>query len=284
MSLRVLNAGPLSLYQDAGRPDYAQLGVSNSGVFDRQSQRVANLLVGNQPNAVVVEALGGGLAIIATADHVVAIAGAAGPVTINGEPVTTGRALSLHHEYILRLGTPTLGLRWTLGIAGGFDVPFVLGSASTDTLGQIGPPAVAVDDELRALAPAGRISTETFPAYLPAGELTVRLTLGPRDDWYSAEAIATLLSAPWLVEADSDRIGIRLAGPNLARRVMGELASEPVVRGSVQVTSSGRPVILGPDHPVTGGYPVIGVVADADTDLLAHVRPGDTIRFSRARS
>ena len=284
MSLRVLNAGPLSLYQDAGRPGYTQLGVSNSGVFDRQGQRVANALVGNVPNAVVVEALGGGLAVIATADHVIAVSGAAGPATINGEAVSTGRALSLHREDILRLGTPTIGLRWTLGIAGGFDVTPVLDSAATDTLGQIGPPALAVGDELRALVPAGHISTETFPAYLPAGELTVRLGLGPRDAWYTAEAIATLLSAPWQVEADSDRIGIRLAGPNLARRVMGELASEPVVRGSVQVTSSGRPVILGPDHPVTGGYPVIGVVADADTDLLAHVRPGNTIRFARAKS
>ena len=120
------------------------------------------------------------------------------------------------------------------------------------------------------------------PSLLTPGTTTVDVVLGPRDDWFTRDALAGFLSTAWTVSPRSDRIGVRLDGAPLERRVDGELASEPVVRGSVQVTSAGLPVVLGPDHPVTGGYPVLGVVTADGVDRLAQVRPGDAVRFRRA--
>lgn len=283
MSLRVLETGPLALMQDLGRPGLADLGVGPSGAFDRRALREANALVGNPTDSTVVEALGGGLALVATAPHVVAVTGAAGPLSVDGRPAESGRAISLSRGEVLRLGAPTVGLRWTVSVAGGFGGAVTLGSRSFDTLASLGPAPLAAGDELASGRPLGPILRDTFPAYLPSAELTVRVVLGPRDDWFTSEAIALLMSAPWGIDPVSDRIGIRLDGPALDRARSGELSSEPVVRGSIQVTTSGRPVILGPDHPVTGGYPVIAVVIDADTDLLAQALPGDSLRFRRHR-
>lgn len=284
MSLRVLEAGPLSLVQDLGRGGLSDLGVGPSGAFDRRAMREANSLVGNLLDAAVVEALGGGLVVVATRAHVVAVTGAAGPLAVDGRPVGSGRVLALQRGQVLRLGAPAVGLRWTLAVAGGLTVPPVLGSRSTDTLASLGPEPLVAGTELTIGEPAGHVSLESYPAALAAGEVTVRVVLGPRDDWFTPAAVSTLLSAAWRVDPVSDRIGVRLDGPALERARDGELQSEPVVRGSIQVTTSGRPVVLGPDHPVTGGYPVLGVVPDADTDLLAQVRPGDVVRFRRHRA
>ncbi len=283
MSLRVIDPGPLSLLEDLGRPGLVDLGVGAAGAFDRAALREANSLVGNREDAAIVEALGGGLAVIAVESHVVAVTGAAGPVTVDGRAVTSGRAIALRRGEILRLGTPVVGLRWTLAVAGGFDVEEVLGSRSYDTMAALGPTPLERDRVLPVGRPAGPVSTRTYPPLVTSGGVEVRVVLGPRDDWFTPEAVAALLSTPWTVDPVSDRIGVRLDGPALARSRSGELPSEPVVRGSIQVTTSGRPVVLGPDHPVTGGYPVIGVVVDADTDRLAQVRPGDVVRFRRHR-
>ncbi|MET0467887.1 MAG: biotin-dependent carboxyltransferase family protein [Aeromicrobium sp.] len=284
MTLRVLEPGPLSLVQDLGRPGLGDLGVGPSGAFDRRALRTANHLVGNPGDAAVVEALGGGLVLVAAAPHVVAVTGAAGPLTVDGRPVDSCRPLALKRGDVLRLGVPVAGLRWTVAVAGGIAVPPILGSRSSDTLASLGPAALTAGDEIAVGPPVGQDSLEGLPALLPAGEVVVRVVLGPRDDWFTPAAVATLFSTGWGVDPVSDRIGVRLAGPALDRARDGELESEPVVRGSIQVTTSGRPVVLGPDHPVTGGYPVIGVVLDADTDVLAQLRPGDTLRFRRHRA
>lgn len=283
MSLRVLEPGPLSLVQDLGRPGLGDLGVGPSGAFDRRALRTGNHLVGNAEGAAVIEALGGGLALVATSAHVVAVTGAAGPVTVDGRPVDSARPLALRRGAVLRLGAPVLGLRWTVAVAGGVVVDPVLGSRSTDTLAALGPEPLDRGAEVPVGEPAGSVSLEAFPAVLTSGEVVVRVVLGPRDDWFAPAAVAALVSRPWRVDPVSDRIGVRLDGHSLERARDGELESEPVVRGSIQVTTSGRPVVLGPDHPVTGGYPVIGVVVDADTDLLAQARPGDVVRFRRHR-
>lgn len=281
MSLRILATGATVLLQDEGRPGLADLGVGPSGAFDRRALRTANRLVGNPGGAAVLEALGPGLAVVATSTHVVAVTGAAGPVTVDGRPVGSGRAVTLRRGDVLRLGTPTVGLRWTVAVAGGFAAEPVLRSRSFDTLAGLGPAPLREGQHLPVGIADRPVRTEEFPALLASGDTTVEVMPGPRDDWFTPAALATLLSHPWRVEPASDRIGIRLDGPVLERARPGELASEPVVRGSIQVTSSGRPVVLGPDHPVTGGYPVIAVVVDADTDALAHVRPGQVVRFRR---
>jgi allophanate hydrolase subunit 2 len=106
---------------------------------------------------------------------------------------------------------------------------------------------------------------------------------GPRDDWFEEGALDVLVGATWTVTPASDRVGVRLDGPPLVRRDPArELASEPVVTGALQVPPSGRPVVLGPDRPTTGGYPVVAVVVDADLDRLAQARPGDPLSFTLA--
>jgi biotin-dependent carboxylase-like uncharacterized protein len=281
MSLRVVTPGPSTLVQDAGRPGLAHLGVGPSGAFDRAALRQANRLLGNPEDAAVLETFGG-LTLVAEGRHVVALAGSAGAVLVDGSPMSSGRAIVLREGSTLEVAAPAHGLRRTVAVAGGIAVPEVLGSRSRDTLAGLGPDPLVAGDQL-PVGPAGRVPPHADVEPTPrSGDLEVRLVPGPRDDWFTPGALALLCRTGWRVSDRSDRIGVRLDGPPLERRRTDELPSEPVVRGSIQVTSSGLPVVLGPDHPVTGGYPVIAVLRDADVDLLAHVAPGRMVRFRRA--
>lgn len=281
MSLIVEHPGARSLLQDRGRPGQAALGVSPSGAFDRGAHRQVNALLGNAEDAAVVEMLLGGLTLTATADHVVAVTGAVGPVTIDGRLVAHGRAVPLRRGQRLAVGQVTSGVRAYIGIAGGFTADAELGSRSSDTLSGLGPDPLAAGDELSVGVPASVPDLSDVPALTRSGTLTLDVVLGPRDDWFTGAAITSLLTTGWAVGSASDRVGIRLAGPALERGRDDELPSEPCVRGSIQVASDGQPIIFGPDHPVTGGYPVIAVVTDAHTDVLAQARPGDLVRFVR---
>lgn len=278
MSLVVEKPGGRSLVQDGGRPGLAGLGVGPSGAFDRVAMRRANGLVGNGPDAAVVEMLAGGLAVRADSDHVVAVAGATTELSVDGETVLVGSAFPLPAGATLTLGRPTAGVRSYLAVAGGLDVEPVLGSRSTDTLSGIGPAPLGPGDVL----PVGRAEGAAEPDEGPPLDVTTYdVVLGPRDDWFTDAAVDLFLATDWTLSPRCDRVGLRLDGPALERAITDELPSEPCVRGSIQVTAEGLPIVLGPDHPVTGGYPVIAVVVDAHTDRLAQARPGDVVRFSR---
>lgn len=281
MSFRVLSAGLHTLVQDAGRHGFASSGVGPSGAFDRGAFRQANALVGNEPETPVLEVLGGGLHLHATREHLVAVTGAVGSIQVGGVPAEHGRAVRVPAMQDLVLSPFDVGLRAYVSIAGGIGVDPVLGSRSTDTLSGLGPPIVATDDVLQVGFPVPAPEFMDVPALIPSGSTSVDVILGPRDDWFAPDAAARLLASAWTVSPTSNRIGIRLEGPSLDRSRDGELSSEPCVFGSIQVTSAGQPVVLGPDHPVTGGYPVIAVVANRHLDRLAQVRPGETLRFRR---
>ncbi len=169
---------------------------------------------------------------------------------------------------------------------GGFDAPTVLGSRATDLLAGLGPAAlgagdrVGVRDDIAGPIPAGPPAVWGMPH---DDELVLELAPGPRADWFAPSAHAALFESVWTVTNDADRVGMRLDGPELARVRMGEMPSEGMVPGSLQVPPSGRPTILLADGPVTGGYPVIAVVTDAALDLLAQARPGTGIRFRHSR-
>lgn len=281
MSLRVVAPGPLTLVQDAGRPGLAHLGVGPSGAFDRAALRQANRLLGNGEGAAALETFGG-LSLVATDRQVVALSGSTGPASVDGTPIPSGRAVIVPDGSRLDVGAAVTGLRRTVAVAGGLTVDEVLGSRSRDTLAGLGPEPLAAGDVL-PVGPGAHVPA--LPDVEPTprlGDVEVGVVPGPRDDWFTAQALAVLLGTGWQVSDRSDRIGVRLDGPRLERARTGELASEPVVRGSIQVTSAGLPVVLGPDHPVTGGYPVIAVVREADVDLLANVRPGSFVRFGRS--
>ena len=275
---RVLDAGTLTTIQDRGRLGHAHLGVPRAGVLDPPAAALGNRLVGNDEASAVLEVTLGGLELRAGSGRWVAVTGAAAPVSVDGRARGHSRAEWVPAGATLRVGTPVTGVRSYVAIAGGIAVRAVLGSRSTDTLAWVGPPRV----EAGATLPVGEPTGEPRPLDTPrpprAGPL--RLALGPRDDWFAAGAVDLLGGTAYTVHADSNRIGLRLSGPTLERARSGELPSEGMVLGAVQVPPSGQPVVFLADHPVTGGYPVIGVVDPDDLWQCAQLRPGDEVRFT----
>lgn len=275
-ALRVLSTGPLTTIQDAGRPGMAAIGVGRSGACDRTSYELANRLVGNAPGAAVLEVTYGGLWLRADGDVLVVTTGA----RCAGSPAHNAPAW-LRAGDELRLGTPVTGLRTYVAVRGGLGVEPVLGSRSTDLLARIGPQVVAPGDVLGVGRETGAMPGIDLAAVAdPTGEtLTVRVLAGPRRDWFAEAAWHRLTRRPFTVTSDCDRVGVRLEGPSLERTRTGELASEGMVRGALQVPPSGKPVLLLADHPVTGGYPVLAYVVDEDVDRCAQLRPGQAVRF-----
>ncbi|SDQ86204.1 biotin-dependent carboxyltransferase family protein [Quadrisphaera sp. DSM 44207] len=287
-ALHVLAPGPHAAVQDLGRPGRAALGVGASGAADRAALRRANRLLGDPEGTAAVETTLGGLRVRAEGDLLVAVTGAPVPVMVSGRgsvrTAGTEEVLRLRAGEELALGTPTSGLRGYVAVRGGIAVPPVLGSRSTDVLAGLGPPLLAAGTVLPVgPAPAAPPVLDALPVPAPpAGDLVLRVVLGPRDDWFTPEAVRALLGAAWTVGPASDRVGMRLLGPALARTRAQELPSEGLVRGALQVAAGGAPTLMLADHPVTGGYPVIAVVLDADTDAAAQARPGQRLRFTRA--
>jgi len=273
--IEVVEPGPLTTIQDMGRTGLASLGVPRSGAFDRAALSLANRLVGNPVDAAGLEVTYGGLVIVVRDAATVAITGAVCP------GADWGTALSLDAGAALRLGPPRSGLRSYVAIRGGVDVRAELGSRSTDVLSGLGPPALRTGDLLPVgTQPQAAIVGATAPAPSAGPGCVLRVVLGPRQEWFTPDSVAALTTARWTVRQDSNRIGIRLDGPRLPRVRSGELPSEPTLPGALQVPPDGRPILLGPDAPVTGGYPVIAVVRDGDLDAAAQLRPGDVVTFS----
>ncbi len=284
MSARALlvdEAGPLTTVQDLGRPGFASLGVAESGALDPRALKLANRLVGNPENAPGLEVTFGGLRLTARRPVVLAVTGAPVSVTVDGAAAGLGCAVHVPAGSSLRLGAPRYGVRSYLALRGGVRADQVLGSASTDLLGGIGAPLSDGDDLDVGAAPDTDVPVlDGVPLSTPTGEdLVLRVVLGPRDDWFTDEALDLLLGSAWTVESRSNRIGIRLTGPTLQQRQKRELPSEGTIAGSLQVPHNGQPTLFLADHPITGGYPVIAVVHTADLPQLAQARPDQRIRF-----
>lgn len=275
-SVTIVASGPLTTVQDEGRPGQAWLGVTRSGACDRASSRLANRLVGNLPDAAVLEVTMGGLRLRADTDVVVVTTGA----RCADAPGHNG-PLHLRAGDELVLPPPVAGLRTYVGLRGGIDLPPVLGSRSTDLLSGLGPAQLRDGDVLPLGVPCHPLpGVDLAPVREPAAtDLTVRASEGPRWSWFTAAAQDALSGSPYRVTGSSSRIGLRLDGRALERSERAELPSEGVVRGAVQVPPSGQPVLLLADHPVTGGYPVIAYVDDADVDRCAQLRPGQALSF-----
>ncbi len=281
--LRIDEPGPLTTVQDAGRPGRAALGISRSGALDRRALGIANRLVGNDPGAAGLEVTLGGFVARAVRDVWIAAVGPLGDVSVDGRAADAVVPLLLPAGAVLTLGPTRAGARWYLAVRGGVDAVPVLGSRSTDVLAGLGPTPLRAGDEVIAGAGARHPVpvVDAFPWSVPPTDIEVRVTPGPRAEWFADDARERLYESPWTVSSGADRVGVRLDGPALARTRAGELASEGMVPGAVQVPPHGRPVVLLADGPVTGGYPVIAVVRDADLDALAQARPGDRVRFRR---
>jgi biotin-dependent carboxylase-like uncharacterized protein len=278
-SLRVLAAGAFTTVQDRGRAGLAHLGVPRSGWLDPGAATLANRLVGNPEDAALLECVLGGLALETSAATTIAVTGASCTVRVGRRSAPHAAAVSVPAGGQVALGAVTHGLRCYVAVAGGIRVDPVLGSRSTDTLSGLGPPPLA-EGHVLPLGPAsGRPSSaEAVPSRVP-GRVLLRCTPGPRADWFTDAAMTTLAEAVFTVASESDRVGLRLDGPGLERAVTGELPSEGIVLGAVQVPADGRPLVFLNDHPTTGGYPVIAVVDPADLGRCAQLRPGDEVSF-----
>lgn len=290
MTVEVVRAGALTTVQDLGRHGWAHLGVPRSGAADAAALRLANRLVGNAQGAAGLETTLTGCTLRLPGGAHVAVTGAPAEVRVDGRAAAHGAAFSVPAGGLVDVGSATAGVRSYVAVAGGVAVVPVLGSRATDTLSGLGPPplregtVLPIGDVPREAAryqeereQAGGPAPPTVRA-APGGPVRVRL--GPRDDWFAPEAVARLVSEWWTVSPASNRVAARLDGPALARAVAGELPSEGLVLGAVQVPSDGRPLIFLADHPTTGGYPVIGVVEPADLPVLAQARPGARLRFA----
>jgi len=297
--IRILNPGALSLIQDLGRRGHGGLGVSAAGALDRASIRRANRLVGNQSTAAAVETVNGGLTIQAVGDQVIAVAGAPSSLTItppsdafsddDGGPAPQPRTVPMAAPFALldgetlTVGAPEAGFRSYVAVRGGADLPAVLGSRSTDTLSGLGPAPLAAGQLLAVgqdTASTAVGSPELQPDFPAPGSVTVLdIVPGPREDWFDPAELESLCRQEWQVTPQSNRVGMRLAGEPLKRSRDGELPSEGTMAGAIQIPPAGLPVLFLADHPITGGYPVIGVVTDEQLDRAAQVPIGGSIRF-----
>ncbi|QGW25970.1 hypothetical protein GJR88_04525 [Dietzia sp. DQ12-45-1b] len=296
----VLRAGPAALVQDLGRPGRAALGVTSSGAADRAAAALALRCVGTDPGAAVLEVLLGGLVLMTDAPAVVAVTGARGLVVVttsagSRRTAAAGEVLRLDAGSTLEIGRPDVGVRTYVGVRGGIEVPPVLGSRSRDTLSGLGPPPLEAGDVLavgdavvgpwaddwHASGGDPRLGAGSESRGRRPRRLVLDVIPGPRDDLFPPAAWRVLAETGH-VSAHADRVGVRIdpAGP-VPRSSTGEIPSEGMVRGAVQIPADGAPVVFGPDHPVTGGYPVIGVLTSRSSDALSQLLPGAPVSFRR---
>lgn len=292
-TLTVLHVGLGVTTQDLGRPGTSDMGLGAAGPADRGSAALANRMVGNRPDAAVLEALLGSVTLRADAHVVAAVTGAPCPVSIErADGRVHGAAayevLALAPGDTVRVGLPTDRLRAYVAVRGGVAVGRVLGSRSWDTLARLGPAPLTVGDVLPVGDDADGwpvVDAVAPPTPTRAGSpVVLDVVPGPRDDWFTPAWQSVLTGQEYTVSADSDRVGVRTtaAGP-LVRAVTRELPSEGVETGSLQVPPAGHPVLFLADHPVTGGYPVVAVLTPESVDRAAQLRPGDALRFRVVR-
>lgn len=283
-ALAVVRAGALTTVQDRGRPGHAHLGVPRSGALDGPAAALANRLAGNAPDAAVLETTLNGCSVRPRSAVTVAVTGAPCPVAVDGRPVAWGAPVRVRAGSVLDVGAAVRGVRSYVAVSGGIAVEPVLGSRSTDLLSGLGPAPLTDGAVLSLGAPrGGHARVDVAPQPAPPAELVLRVTLGPRDDWFTSDAVRILTSRTYRVSPASNRIGLRTTGPALERAREDELPSEGIVLGAVQVPPDGTPVVFLADHPTTGGYPVIAVVRPADLPAAAQARPGTPIRFLSVR-
>ena len=264
--MRVVEPGLFTTVQDLGREGFGPMGVSASGAADPLSLRIGNRLVGNPESAAALEMtlLGGTFEFTEAAT--VVLAG-------SDFGVECWRPIDLKPGQILKLGPTRSGARCYLCVRGGFEVPMFLGSASTHILSGLGGfegRALKKGDVLRI---GTAFASSAMPQRIPEARKVLRVTRGPQADWF----FASLGDGVYRVTEEANRMGLRLEGPPIASE--GEMITEGVSLGAIQITPSGQPIILFVDQQTTGGYPKIANVIAADLPSVGQLRPRDEIRF-----
>lgn len=269
--MEVIDPGLVTLFQDQGRPGRGNLGVTPSGAADQAAAATANVAVGNPRGATVLENIGG-IRLRALTDTVICVTGAQARVLLDEMPVHLARPVLVTAGSTVIVEPATYGMRSYIAIRGGIVADTELGSASTDVLSGLGPAPVHIGDIIGVLPRSSAMTDAqlTNPLRVTEGfrgqtEGVLRCVMGPRDDWFTQDSLDAFLEHEWEVTPQSNRVGLRLTAASAAEAPLqrsreGELPSEGMVAGSVQVPPSGEPVVFLRDHAVTGGYPVIATV------------------------
>jgi antagonist of KipI len=283
-ALEIAKPGLLTSVQDLGRHGQQASGVPVAGPMDAFSHRLANQLVGNEPDAATLEVTLIGPEVVVEAHTTLAIVGALFDATCDGRPVPMGASFTVQPGQRLKFGRLIQGARAYLAVAGGILTAPVLGSRATHLVSGMGGlhgRALQSGDRLPVVAQAAsRPLRKAVGLTLPtAGRARLRVVPGPQDDWFQPEALQLMAGVSFRISPRSNRMGYRLEGPPLGRAREGELISEPVGIGAIQVPSAGEPILLMADRQTAGGYPKIGHVITADLPLAGQLAPGDFIEF-----
>lgn len=283
MAIHILHPGMLTTVQDLGRHGSTHLGISPAGAADALSFRIANLLVGNDENAAALEMTMVGATVSFDSPAIVAVVGAACDLALNGSPATHSAALHIRAGSILKCGPMTTGARDYLAVQGGIDVPLVMDSASTFLPARFGGfegRALKKGDILKVGARIASKPREMRSALERPGNEGIRVTRGPQHDWFDDHALSTLLSIPFTVSDHSGRTGLRLNGDKIVPRHTGQLLTDGIPLGAIQIPADGQPIILFVDQQTTGGYPKIANVIAADLRRVGQLRPRDAVTFT----
>lgn len=286
MGIKILQGGALTTVQDAGRIGYQNAGFSVSGVMDYRSFRMANMLLGNEENEAVLEVSLMGPAIAFTEDNTFAITGGDFSPTLNGKEIALYAAIPAKKGDTLRLGLAKEGARAYIAFAGGMDIPVVMGSKSTNLKCRIGGykgRKLETGDEI-AFANSKPELINMYKRYehireFQEKDITLRVVLGPQTEYFSEEGIRTFLESEYTVSEEYDRMGCRLKGPAIASKNGVDIISDGIALGSIQIPTSGTPIIMMADRQTTGGYAKIATVVRVDIPKLAQRTPGNKIRF-----
>ena len=288
MSITVLNPGLMTTVQDQGRIGYQQFGVSVSGVMDPRSAALANILVGNDEKEAVLECTMMGPHLQFNQANCIAITGGDLMPTLDGKPIPNYTAVKVEAGQVLKFTMPKTGCRAFIAFAGGLDIPEVMGSRSTYMKAKIGGVEgrkLAKDDVIGFRAPKAELKNMNFRSmaseFVPRKEYTVRVVLGPQDDYFTDAGIQTFLSEVYSVTAEFDRMGCRLEGAVIQHKEGGDIISDGIAFGAIQVPSSGQPIIMLGDRQTTGGYTKIANVISVDFRILAQLKQGDKVRFEQ---
>ncbi len=289
MGMKMISGGFLTTVQDLGRYGYQETGMAVSGVMDTRAAVLANLLVGNDEKEAVLEITIMGPAIEFDEDEVIALTGGDLGAVLDDQPVPRYQAVRVRPGQVLKFTGMNGGSRAYLAFAGGLDIPEVMGSKSTNLKSQIGGfegRKLAAGDEIGFVAPdywVPNIQARKLPAPNYSSRThTLRVTLGPQDDHFKQRGIDTFFNNTYTVTNECDRMGCRLEGPAIAHKDGGDIITDGISLGAIQVPSHGNPIIMMADHQTTGGYAKIANVISVDLPILAQVMPGDKIRFKWA--
>ena len=289
MSITNLNPRLLTTVQDFGRIGYQQFGVPVSGVVDPRAMSIANILVDNPEDEAVLECTMLGPQIRFNAPNAIAITGGDLGPTIDNQPIPNYAAIRVEAGQVLRFAGLRSGCRAYIAFAGGLDIAPVMGSRSTYMKAKIGGVEgrkLQKDDVIKFRKPnpdlRGLNIRHISPEFVPRLEYKLRVVLGPQDDMFTEHGIETFLSESYVVTPEFDRMGCRLDGEIIEHKgESGDIISDGIAFGAIQVPTAGKPIIMLSDRQTTGGYTKIANVISADFRILAQLKAGDRVRFAQ---